>query len=310
MATLVERLTDTIDWAAGTVDWNAGETSLPDVRSPARFRLPATGDASARTLRHRRAALLGRVVEAEILPRLVLAQRAAADRAKTLAAAPLATGHDVNHLVRLALTRDPAEAVTFVGSMRLRGVPAEALYLETLAGAARELHDVWLEDRCDFARVTLAMGCLQQVLRALSCDFQATATTRAEPASALLLPAPGEQHTMGLLMLGEFFRRSGWRVAGGPVSAGVDAAHLAHDAWFDVAAFSIGSVRLLDALASCIRRVRRTSRNRGLAVMVGGPLFQLRPDLVGRVGADFAAASAPDAVLEAGRLAAMRAAAE
>jgi methanogenic corrinoid protein MtbC1 len=76
--------------------------------------------------------------------------------------------------------------------------------------------------------------------------------------------------------------------------------------WFDVVGFSIGSEKLLDGLITLIRLVRRASRNRGLGVMIGGPLVQLRPELVALVGADASADDAPAALTVARGLAMMR----
>jgi methanogenic corrinoid protein MtbC1 len=94
------------------------------------------------------------------------------------------------------------------------------------------------------------------------------------------------------------------------VSAGRDPAELVGATWFDILGFSIGSDSLLGHLTKTIRRVRRTSCNRELGIMVGGPLFLLRPDLAVRVGADAAAADAQGAVRQANGLLAMRAMAD
>jgi methanogenic corrinoid protein MtbC1 len=42
----------------------------------------------------------------------------------------------------------------------------------------------------------------------------------------------------------------------------------------------------MDGLQACIAGVRRHSHNRSVAVMVGGPLFALQPDLAATLGAD------------------------
>jgi len=102
----------------------------------------------------------------------------------------------------------------------------------------------------------------------------------------LLLPSPGEQHTFGLVMVGEFFRRAGWDVSGGAWTAGADAAALVAAEWFDVIGFSLGAEIHLPALADCIRAVKQGSCNRSIAVLVGGPLFGEHPHYVRQVGAD------------------------
>jgi methanogenic corrinoid protein MtbC1 len=277
----------------------------------------------------RRVALLDRIVATQILPRIASARLAAAARSAG-PPARLTTEDDTNELVRLLLIQDippnattdgglpvlpeltaqPADCFAFIALLRRRGATPESLYLGILTDAARRIGELWEADRCDFLQVTISLGRLQQVARALAPGFLAATVSLADAPSLLLVPARGEQHTFGLLILAEFFRRAGWRVAGGPASSAVDPAAMVRDQWFDVAGFSIGSESLIEGLARSIRDVRRASRNRDLGVMVGGPLFLHRPDLVMRVGADTAAADAPGAVRQASGLLMMRAAAD
>src|SRR6201999_4420852 len=126
--------------------------------------------------------------------------------------------------------------------------------------------------------------------------FQVEAVVRAKPETVVLAPGPGEQHTLGLLMVGEFFRRDGWRVAGGPATSANDAILIVRKTWVDLAGFSIGSQARLGGLARCIQAVRQASRNPNLLVLVGGPLFVARPGLLARTGADAAADDAAGAV--------------
>ncbi len=277
----------------------------------------------------RRVALLDRIVATQILPRIASARRAAAARNAGPAAA-VTTEDDTAELVRLLLIQDippdatadgelqvlpeltaqPADCFAFIALLRRRGATPETLYLGILTDAARCIGKLWETDRCDFLQVTIGLGRLQQVARALAPGFLAASVSLAVAPSLLLVPARGEQHTFGLLILAEFFRRAGWRVAGGPASSALDPASMVRDSWFDVAGFSIGSESLIEGLTRSIRDVRRASRNRDLGVMVGGPLFHHRPDLVMRVGADTAAADAPGAVRQATGLLMMRAAAD
>jgi MerR family transcriptional regulator, light-induced transcriptional regulator len=307
MAAFVEQVTDPAGWTnTATAHLLRAPSLTPRERSAAHAAMKR-----ADLARERHTALLNRVVQTEILPRLVLAKRANAGLSAAIEATA-ATAHETTELLNLLLSQDAAAVTGFIELLHLRGAPPESLYLGVMTDAARRFDDLWVADRCDFAQVTIGMGLLQQALRALSQSFLAAAVevSQTDARSVLLLPAPGEQHTFGLLMLGEFFRRSGWHVAGGPVSSHVDAADMVRSGWFDVAAFSVGSEALLDGLARCVRRVRRESRNRDLGILVGGPLFQRRPDLVARAGADATAADAPGAVQQASALLAIRAAAE
>jgi hypothetical protein len=53
-----------------------------------------------------------------------------------------------------------------------------------------------------------------------------------------------------------------------------------------VVGFSLGAEGQLQALADTIAAVRHAACNQALAILVGGPLFGLHPEFVGRVGAD------------------------
>jgi methanogenic corrinoid protein MtbC1 len=268
-------------------------------------------DNSASLFRNRRAALLKRAVEAEILPRLALARAGAVAKQAETKPDAWTTEDDTAELVRLLMTPEDGSAWAFIELLKARGATPTSLYLGIITRAAQRLGELWDEDRCDFGQVTIGLGRLQQVVRALSPSFQMAAVGQSAHAeTVLLLPAPGEQHTFGLVILAEFFRREGWHVTGSPASSGIDAPTLVSDAWVDIAGFSIGSIKHVDRLTACIRAVRKASRNRYLGVMVGGPLFLHRPDLVARVGADTSAADAPSAVHQARGLLAMRAAAD
>ncbi len=186
-------------------------------------------------------------------------------------------------------------------SLRARQVSAEALCLDTLAPAARRLGELWVDDRCDCAAVTAGVGVLRHMLRELDADFTPPIPANDPPRRILLATAPGEQHGLGLAMVAAFLRRAGWAVTLGEPRANAIAAQL-RDEDFAILGLSVSSDRLLPVLRSTIRLARRASRNRSLAVMVGGPIFNERPGLAVTMGADATAADAQQAVIVAAEL--------
>jgi methanogenic corrinoid protein MtbC1 len=260
--------------------------------------------------REQRTALLARIVRSEILPRLAQTHATPLTAVPPVADTGSTTEGDTRALVGLLLTHPAIDAVAFVESLRSRGVSAATLYLGVITDAARQLGILWTDDRCSFADVTIGLGHLQQVVRALSPTFQISALSHAHPDTVLLVPAPGETHTLGLVVLSEFFRREGWHVAGGPRTTAGDAVNLTRDSWVDVAGFSIGSEHLLEGLKACIATIRTSSLNQAICVMVGGPLLLTYPDLARRAGADSAATDAASAVREASALLSFRIAAD
>lgn len=235
-----------------------------------------------------RLALLSRAIEDEIIPRLMLAHPTAGECLPS--ASPTCaqvSQEDVQAFARLVLAPDENLAHACVEAMRTSGISVETIYTDLLAPVARYLGVLWEEDLCDFTEVTVGLGRLQQVLRELSPAFGQTSTSTSGN-RVLLLPGPGEQHTFGLIMVSEFFRRAGWDVGGGAWEAGADPVVMVQREWFDVVGFSLGNAAHLDELATCIKNVRAAALNKSMCVIVGGPLFLANPEYVAYVNADAA----------------------
>jgi len=118
----------------------------------------------------------------------------------------------------------------------------------------------------------------------------------------LLVPVPGEQHTFGLLMVAEFFRRSGWEVWSESLPGARELIGLAGQEWFTLIGLSVGCETHVDGLASTIHSIRKAARNRSLGVMVGGSVLCRQPELAVHVGADATGMDARQAALQAENL--------
>lgn len=245
-----------------------------------------------------RLADLARAIESQIVPRLVLARRAA--RIAPGPAAPRQPGGEqVARFTQLILEHNEHAAAALVEDLRARGTSLETVFLQLLAPSARRLGRLWEADLCDFTQVTLGLWQLQQMLRGLSPGFMEGGVRRGHGLSALLVPVPGEQHIFGVSMVAAFFRRMGWDVWSAPLASIEDLRDLVRSEWFAMIGFSAGSERRLDDVSASIRAVRRASCNREIGVMVGGPLFRDDPDLASRVGADATAVDARQAARQA-----------
>ena len=253
-----------------------------------------------------RLALLSRAIEDEIIPRLMLAHPIADD---CLSLKPPASAQvsqqDVEAFAKLVLAPDENVAHACIEAMRTSGISVETIYTDLLAPVARYLGVLWEEDLCDFTEVTVGLGRLQQVLRELSPAF-GQSNTGTSGSRVLLLPGPGEQHTFGLVMVAEFFRRAGWDVGGGAWEAGADPVVMVQREWFDVVGFSLGNVTQLDDLTACIKSVRAAALNKSICVIVGGPLFLSNPEYVAYVNADAASTNGAQAPELAARLVSAR----
>ena len=243
---------------------------------------------------------LARTIEAEIIPRLLLAHRVRPRRDAALAEGAWAPARvDIEAFATLLLASEDAAALAYVEAIRARGVALEAIYLELFAPAARHLGDLWLEDARDFAEVTLGLCRLHQFLHRFSAAFHDGREHAEHGRRALILPVPGEQHSFGAVMVAEFFRRAGWDVQSDAVPTIEAAAASAREAWFDVFGLSVSCEAHLDRVGATIRAVRRASRNPRIVVLVGGRVFLEQPHLAELVGADATASDALQAAVRA-----------
>lgn len=236
-------------------------------------------------------------IETEIIPRLVKAHRVVdpvADVARPLPGPVRPRDTAVEELAQIILANHSGVAAGYVDGLRADGVSLETLYLDVLTPAARHLGELWEADLCDFTQVTIGLWRLQQLMYELSPAFQDDAQRGVQLNRAMLVPVPGSQHSLGLLMVAEFFRRAGWGVWGDPAAGQADLVEAAHTNWFDLVGFSVGTMSQLGSLKAAITAIRRASMNPSIVIMVGGPVFLDAPALVAEVGAD---ATAPDAAL-------------
>lgn len=248
---------------------------------------------------------LRRVVERELTRRAILTDRGPA--ATTDAALARVSARDGQMFLDAVLAPSEDEVTVVVESLLKRGVSAESIYIELLGPTAFALGEMWTADTCDFVDVTVGLGRIQRALRSLSRVFlglSADGATR--NGTALLSCVPGEQHTLGLFLVAEFMMRDGWGVSLGPPVAEADLLQLVRNEWFDVVGFSVACDTRLSHLHRIIRKVRLASRNHGVGVMVGGRVFNERPELVARVGADVSAPDAKSASVHARQLSTRR----
>jgi methanogenic corrinoid protein MtbC1 len=234
---------------------------------------------------------LARVIEADIIPRLLLAHRELPVMPSAVQAAPQAipAGH-ADQFAAATLTEEVAPLLARVEALMAGGVTVETVYLELLAPAARKLGAWWDEDACDFVDVTMGLWRIQEIVHALSALVPGAAPVEGLSRRALFAPAPGEQHGLGAIIVEEFFRRAGWQTWSAPALPEDELVALAASRSFDVIGLTVSVERHLATLPRTLSAIRRASRNPAVLILVGGRIFVERPDLAAELGADGTAA--------------------
>lgn len=238
------------------------------------------------------------VIEAEIIPRLMVAHSVSVGR-ETYQDPPLVStleNVDIDDFARMVIRSDVSVAYSFIDALRAQGLELESVFLDVLTPAARRLGVMWEEDTVNFADVTVGLSKLQQILRELSPNTNTAADENFTGNRALLASVPGDQHTFGVFMVEEFFRRAGWDVVTCVLESSEELAELVGVERFDVVGFSTSRDDLLEQLADDVRRLYRVSKNPDIRIVVGGRCFRDDPALVQKVGADGTAADGREAV--------------
>lgn len=115
----------------------------------------------------------------------------------------------IERLCRALIEDDDRAGADFVIGLRSAGASLEAIYLSYLAEAARCLGAWWNEDRISLSDVTLGTSRMYAILRALRRENPNT--TEADK-FALFAAVPGENHTLGIRMAADLFRKDGWHI--------------------------------------------------------------------------------------------------
>jgi len=155
--------------------------------------------------------------------------------------------------------------------------------------AARILGDMWLEDTCTEADVTLGLHWLQAAVRRLGTSR----TLRCHGASqgrVLVAPVPGEVHFLGAALASDALHETGWSVTIAVPGDSDSLVEQLRSGRFDAMHLSLSDAlrreHMLPLIARTVGMARSGSPNPSLRVSVGGRAFSDRSVTPADVGAD------------------------
>ncbi len=207
---------------------------------------------------------------------------------------------EILRLAAIILGPDDVETVTYLESLRERGVSLDVLHQDLLEPTARHLGDLWNQDHLDFLDVTIGVARLQRMVHYFARLDQIPPYD--EMRRVLVVQTPGELHSFGITVIRRFLTAGGWNVRTDAHMSAEQIEEAVANEWFGVAGFSLAGETHIEQLADVIAHVRKASRNPNIGIMVGGPAFVANPNLVGQVGADGMATNGPTAVILAKKL--------
>lgn len=193
-------------------------------------------------------------------------------------------GAEIDRFCAALLSSDEVAGDRVILSAQQDGASPETIYLGYIAGAARKLGDMWVADELSFMQVTLACGRLYRIIRGLRHVLEETLVSQTEARHVLFGLVPGDNHTLGIEMATDLFRRDGWDVdkfMGDNADALIE---MTENARYQSVVLVANSERMLAQLIRLVLAVRITQPMAHI-VVAGGIAAQV-PDVDRLVGAD------------------------
>jgi len=240
-------------------------------------------------------------LQTEIIPRLMIANQLAGNPPK---AAPgtfesRGTAFDISERAVFleALLSDESERAAQIAEGHLgRGHEISSILIELCAWAAREMGEMWTDDRVSFVDVTIGVCRLHDVVHRFSDAQEKTAAPAPETAPSILIAsAPGEQHVFGVLVASELFRQQGWDVTTDTSGDAGSIVRQVASRRFDLAGLSVSHDGAVGDLSDLVSAMRKSAKNPHMKMLAGGHLFQHSPHIAEEIGADGIAGSGLDA---------------
>ena len=241
-------------------------------------------------------ALLANVVEGEIVPRLMMVHRNDATPNNTATPHRELSDEEIVKFALLTLSGDVDDLENYVVELTREGFAIEALFLDLLAPAARKLGVYWEQDKCSFTDVTIGLGRLQTLLYRMSARQNGVLDDFAFMPRGLFITPVGGQHSFGIRMVADLFKRAGWMTLCEPSLSIDQATCLVQTQTFDLVGIGISSQEQVEPARKLIKAVRLASANPSVQLMVGGSLIIAQPELARQIGADLSACDAREAV--------------
>ena len=201
------------------------------------------------------------------------------------------------------ITRDgPQKTEQYITELLNLGMGIDLIVLELIPRIARKLGNQWASDSLSFAEVTIATGRLQKLIYSLDHLYQETRTSSTTTHSILVTAAPGSHHTLGPLILSNYFTWAGWSV----LSESAPSEHFIETTVtsksLTAIAVSIADYDQLDRLPKLIQSIRSKSLNPAIIVLTGGSLYNADAMSFGHIKADIKSSTPEEALHQLNRI--------
>lgn len=174
------------------------------------------------------------------------------------------------------------------------GVSANDMIESVVPDTARYMGELWAHDKLSFADVTIGAARLQETVRVM-CERHADTDPAEERPSVLLIVPRAEQHTLGVFVAAEQFRRQGVLVHLTLGNNPSEIVRLARKHRFAMIGISASSRRMLASVRELVKTIK-SGLPRVTPIIVGGPITSLDINIKAMTGADHTTSDAAEAL--------------
>jgi len=204
----------------------------------------------------------------------------------------------IEQLCSALISDDPDAAAVLISEIRGDGTSVADVYQLYLAAAARRLGEMWASDDLSFVEVTIGTSRILAIMRSLRSAFRADLLTKER--ALIFATVPDEQHTIGITMAADIFRREGWEIellVGDTHEGILDRVSTSDALVVGLTAHGSQSLAGLIRLVLAIRIVNPTAY-----VLISGNIIEDAEDIITLTGADGFASDIDTALVEVERL--------
>jgi methylmalonyl-CoA mutase cobalamin-binding subunit len=190
---------------------------------------------------------------------------------------------DLDHFMEMLCRPSADDPMTLLQGMLDRQLEPVAVAHAHVPAAARLLGQQWLDDEITFVDVTVRTERLHGIVRCVDAMVTPDEATRG-PLFLVLLPE-GEQHTLGVFVLGMQLRTAGFSAVVRVAPTASELSQMLSTARFELCLVSVGCVNGLRSAPGLVKMLRLVGPE-GLKIVVGGSIPMDSDALLAATGAD------------------------
>jgi len=203
---------------------------------------------------------------------------------------------EIDRITQLLLSTEDGAFELAITVLKTHGISINYIVLDLIPTIARRLGKQWEDDTLSFAEVSIGTNKLERVIHKLDYLFQVTQLEKRGNHSILITNFPESQHSLGTLILSNYFVHSGWRVYRPENNSLKSISKELESNSHNALAISISCDEQLEQLPNTISVLREKSKNPKIKVLIGGPLYNKAPEKFTHIQADITAFTPEESV--------------